>query len=130
MTIKLTALRLAGAALFAVSLAACAGQARPPAEPPPSAQSADPGASPETCKAQGGTIQPVGMMGREYCVIPYKDGGKTCANDEDCEGECWVSGVAAGPNPDVHGTCQPTNMPFGCNSRLDKGVVSPVLCVD
>ena len=77
-----------------------------------------------------GAIQPAGLMGRDYCVIPYKDAGKTCANDADCEGQCWISGVAAGPNPDVRGQCQPTNMPFGCNASLDKGVVSPVLCVD
>lgn len=131
MSVRMIA-RRASAVLLAALLAACAAPAKDKgaAEAPSVSAPAEAGPSAADCAAKGGAIQPAGLMGRDYCVIPYKDAGKTCANDADCEGQCWISGVAAGPNPDVRGQCQPTNMPFGCNASLDKGVVSPVLCVD
>jgi hypothetical protein len=84
----------------------------------------------ESCATQGGTLQPVGITGRQACVIRYKDAGKTCTDGSQCEGDCWAGPKAYAEDEKVTGTCQPTNMPFGCHSRVTNGRGGPVLCVD
>ena len=129
---------LFAAALFALTLSACTAPATTVVEPPSAPEttsSADMPPEPTAgekadCAKQGGEMKRVGLMGNYACVIPYKDANKVCANDSDCEGACWISGHAAGPDAKARGFCQPTNMPFGCYGTLDKGVVSPTLCVD
>lgn len=84
----------------------------------------------ENCARVGGYIQRVGLLGREACVVEYKDKGKPCTDGSQCEGDCWGQSRQYAPGEKAAGTCQPTNMPFGCHSRIDNGVASPVLCVD
>ena len=84
----------------------------------------------ENCARLGGYVQRVGLLGREACVVTYKDAGKACTDGSQCEGDCWGEARPFAPGEPAKGTCQPTNMPFGCNSRVNNGVASPVLCVD
>ena len=117
-----------GIAGVALALAACAAPAEPPPAPPPSAHDFEGDA---VCKAHNGEIRPVGVGGHvRRCVIPYRDAGKSCSNDADCEGACWITGVPEGPNSKARGTCQPSNMVFGCYAILNKGVVGHEVCYD
>lgn len=84
----------------------------------------------ENCARLGGYVQRVGLLGREACVVEYKDKGKPCTDGSQCEGDCWAEPRRYAPDEPATGTCQPTNMPFGCNARIENGVASPVLCVD
>jgi hypothetical protein len=84
----------------------------------------------ENCARLGGYVQRVGLLGREACVVEYKDKGKPCTDGSQCEGDCWGEARNYAPDEPAVGKCQPTNMPFGCNSRVTNGVASPVLCVD
>lgn len=106
-------------------LAACADE---PAQTASSAPREKP--TLENCARLGGYVQRVGLLGREACVVPYKDAGKACTDGSQCEGDCWGEARPYAPGELATGKCQPTNMPFGCNSRIDNGVASPVLCVD
>jgi putative hemolysin len=116
--------------LTAFSLSACT-MAEPSAPPGPASGQKTVASATEDCKKKGGDLLAVGMMGREHCVIPFKDAGKACNDGSQCEGDCWAkSPRETAKDGKAAGTCQPTNMPFGCNSRLDNGVASPVLCVD
>ncbi|BCW87682.1 hypothetical protein sos41_08120 [Alphaproteobacteria bacterium SO-S41] len=128
-----------GFAVLGLALAGCTAPAKtsiPAPSSPETSSEAPVGPPPPTaaeqaeCDEQGGEVKRVGLMGAYACVIPYTDAGKVCANDSDCEGACWISGHPAGPDPKARGTCQPTNMPFGCYGTLDKAVVTPEMCAD
>lgn len=84
----------------------------------------------ENCARLGGYVQRVGLLGREACVVEYKDKGKACTDGSQCLGDCWGEARRFAPGETATGTCQPTNMPFGCHARIENGVASPVLCVD
>lgn len=82
------------------------------------------------CQAAGGTLQRLGRLQREQCVIPYADAGKVCSRKSDCSGQCLATGeVAAGSA--VTGTCQrDVRQNFGCRQRIDDGKAQGTLCVD
>jgi hypothetical protein len=112
------------AAVLVLALAACADEQVQTVDAPREAPNL------ENCARLGGYVQRVGLLGREACVVPYKDAGKTCTDGSQCEGDCWGEARPYAPGVKAVGKCQPTNMPFGCNSRISDGVASPVLCVD
>lgn len=80
----------------------------------------------QTCKAQGGSWQPVCMLGRNYCILSYADAGKACTDSSQCQGKCLVV-------PDriqTTGQCQLNNNPCGCFSTMEHGQPQPGLCID
>ena len=82
------------------------------------------------CQAAGGTLQRLGRLQREQCVIPYADAGQACSRKSDCSGQCLATGdVAAGSA--VTGTCQrDVRQNFGCRQRIDDGKAQGTICVD
>lgn len=104
---------------------------RPPPGPP-STPAHVPGPTPEDekeCKARGGRIQAVCMLGSFECVIRYRDGGKRCTDKRDCTGECWYEGPRPIP-AQAAGVCQRTSDPCGCHARVIGGKVQPTMCLD
>lgn len=111
---------LASASLALSLLAACA----PAPAPQPAAQSAD-----ASCAARGGTLQPVGRLQRQTCVVPYADAGKTCSDKADCQGACIAEGNLEAQGA-VTGQCQKTNVQFGCYAKIVDGKATGAICVD
>ncbi len=112
---------LATASLALSLLAACAPAAQAPA---PSAQSAD-----ASCAARGGTMQPVGRLQRQTCVVPYADAGKTCSDKADCQGACIAEGNLEAQGATT-GQCQKTNVQFGCYAKIVGGKATAAICID
>ncbi|MBB35477.1 MAG: hypothetical protein CME88_04260 [Hirschia sp.] len=86
----------------------------------------------EACAAKNGEIRQEGMLGLFRCTVAYSDGGKTCSDSSDCEGECRDADNTdhqAAPGT-VVGKCQPTDSPFGCFTRIEGGQTTGTLCVD
>ncbi|WP_430370716.1 hypothetical protein [Stenotrophomonas geniculata] len=82
------------------------------------------------CQAAGGTLQRLGRLQREQCVIPYADAGKDCSRKSDCMGQCLAGGeVTVGSV--ATGTCQrDVRQNFGCRQRIDEGKAQGTICVD
>ncbi len=82
------------------------------------------------CQAAGGTLQRLGRLQREQCVIPYADAGKACSRRSDCTGQCLAGPeVAAGRYRWRH--CQrDVRQNFGCRQRIDDGKAQGTICVD
>ncbi|WP_414493338.1 hypothetical protein [Stenotrophomonas maltophilia] len=130
-------LRLCTSLILTALLAAC-GSAPPVADTPapagapttPEAAEAYREARDVDCRAAGGTLQRLGRLQREQCVIPYADAGKACSRRSDCTGQCLAGGeVAAGST--ATGTCQrDVRQNFGCRQRIDEGKVQGTICVD
>ncbi|MDV3433832.1 hypothetical protein WAB97_009915 [Stenotrophomonas maltophilia] len=82
------------------------------------------------CQAAGGTLQRLGRLQREQCVIPYADAGKVCSRRSDCSGQCLATGEVAAGSP-ATGTCQrDASQTFGCRQRIDDGKAQGTICVD
>jgi hypothetical protein len=109
---------------------ALAGCAAPPVETVSTAS-----LDPQQCAAQGGLMAKRGMVGITMCVVPFKDGGKTCSGSVDCQGKCFAS-TAIGWREHPIGTpakgkCQYENTEFGCMARVEHGrIASQFLCTD
>jgi hypothetical protein len=91
-----------------------------------------PGPTPEDekeCKARGGKIQSVCMMGSLECVVRHRDGGKRCADKSECTGDCIYEGPQPAPARGA-GVCQRTSDPCGCRARVIGGNIQPTMCVD
>ena len=86
-------------------------------------------AAQKQCVALGGTLQQAGRMGRYACYAQYADGGKTCSDSSECDGDCRAIGDAQ-TGQAAKGQCTPDNVPFGCYAEVENGVVGPYLCVD
>lgn len=82
------------------------------------------------CQAAGGTLQRLGRLQREQCVIPHADAGKACSRKSDCTGQCLATGeVAAGSA--ATGRCQrDASQNFGCRQRIEDGKALGTICVD
>lgn len=125
-------LRSCAVLVLAALLAACSSA--PPiadaAAPTPEASEAYREARDVDCQAAGGTLQRLGRLQREQCVIPYADAGKTCSRKSDCIGQCLATGeVVAGVV--ATGTCQrDASQNFGCRQRIDDGKAQGTICVD
>jgi len=112
---------LATASLTLALLAACAPTA---AGPVPVAQT-----EAATCAARGGAMQPVGRMQRLTCVTPYADAGKICRDKADCQGSCILEGNVETTGA-VAGTCQKTDVQFGCFAKVVDGKATGAICID
>lgn len=112
--------------------AACAQSAPEPqvsvGERPNAGQSAPPDA--QLCSSQGGEVRRVCMLGRQMCVVPYPDAGKTCSDSSECGGRCLYDGDAVQPGTPVTGYCQKDNDPCGCFSEVEDGKLGGGLCID
>jgi hypothetical protein len=122
----------------ALALSACAFLAPPEAPAPqtPAYQRVDIAGEAATaaeraaCAGVGGSISRAGLLGREHCLQTYPDAGKTCSGESDCLGTCRHEPDASAMGKAATGTCQVTDVPFGCYAMVEGGIVSPVLCVD
>jgi len=122
----------------ALALSACAFLAPPEAPAPqtPAYQRVDIAGEAATaaeraaCEGVGGSISRAGLLGREHCLQTYPDAGKTCSGESDCLGTCRQEPDASAMGKAATGTCQVTDVPFGCYAMVEGGIVSPVLCVD
>lgn len=82
------------------------------------------------CQAAGGTLQRLGRLQREQCVIPYADAGKACSRKSDCTGQCLAAGEAVAGDV-ASGTCQrDASQNFDCRQRIDDGKAQGTICVD
>ena len=110
----------------ALILASCApsgptdaGSTKPPLNPT------------QACEANGGTYRQVCLMGDWTCVMPYKDAGKRCTDNDQCDGkQCRY--LASNPPPQdgtAVGECRRNSDPCGCFTMLVKGIPQG-LCVD
>ena len=93
---------------------------------PTAAQTAD-------CTARGGTYRQGGLGGYWLCITPYADGGKRCADSDDCLGDCLATdepAVSPAEGRARPGVCAADSYPFGCRGRVEDGRAGPVLCAD
>lgn len=90
------------------------------------------------CEGQGGTFGYVGLARAESCRIPTSDGGKECASDSDCEGNCMANltegqqaALGRGESVDnVRGYCSQYPDVVGCVSFVENGRATPEICID
>lgn len=106
-------------------------QAPAPSTPVSDSVKAAAASDPAACAALNGTIRPICRMQRMSCVIAFRDAGRTCSNDTDCEGKCLLTDDApTDPNTTVTGQCQANSNPCGCRSEVNGGKVTTTICVD
>ena len=122
-------MRFAALAALGLTLAAC--QPAPPADGPTPERPEVPTTA-AACRAAGGTWGPQGLLGREQCVMPMPDAGKSCRDGDDCVGDCraGLDQGGAAPGDPMTGKCQATTSPFGCYTRVEDGKAEGMLCVD
>jgi len=87
------------------------------------------------CKASGGKVEKVGMVGTPACVIPAADAGKTCSDSSECQGRCLVEDWEGDRPPPIgtksKGMCEASNLTFGCIAEVRRGrIATPFVCVD
>lgn len=122
---------LAIAAFLALVACTPAGETTKPSQDMVSAESAAAITDPAECAAKGGSIRPVCRKQTPTCVLVYKDVGKECSDDADCEGKCLLAGdPPTDPNAKVTGQCQAESDPCGCNTEIKGGKAQATLCVD
>lgn len=130
-------LRFLASLALAVLLSACSSTppaadaaAQPAAADTPEATEAYQEARDVDCQAAGGTLQRLGRLQREQCVIPYADAGKACSRKSDCTGQC-LAGPEVAAGSAASGTCQrDVRQNFGCRQRIDDGKAQGTICVD
>lgn len=81
------------------------------------------------CEIKGGSYGPAGMLGADYCTMPYADAGMSCTDNAQCEGLC-LAGRFDAAGYQGSGLCQADDNPFGCHSSIVNGEIQPGLCVD
>ena len=83
----------------------------------------------EACRAVGGEVRPICMMGTRQCVVTFADAGRTCRDSDDCQGDCRIAaGTEAGRV--MTGQCQASSNPCGCFATVEDGRAGPSLCAD
>lgn len=111
MKTRLKVLSVFGAIALIAGIAACVPQT--------TTKATDASGSPEAaCAATGGKLL-AGLAG-PVCANATKDAGKACTSNDQCETFCLAETK----------TCAPTSPYLGCFATLDKGVQTPMLCVD
>lgn len=111
--------------VLALVLAACAPVEQ--AGPSPQAEAAN---TESACAARGGRWERVGRAQTFQCVITYADAGRVCTDGAACQsGRCLGAPDLSG-RANVSGQCQPTNMMFGCYTRIVNGRAEAAICVD
>lgn len=81
------------------------------------------------CADRGGFVERAGLLGAERCTIQFHDGGQSCSDSSQCQGQCRAD-VGTPMGSPVSGVCQKTDNPFGCFSEVTQGQAGPGLCVD
>ncbi len=83
------------------------------------------------CQQQGGNLQRAGLMGCYTCIVEYADGGKTCSDSSECQGDCLnYDDFIPTDKINQTGQCAKDNSPFGCYQVIEKGVAKSAMCVD
>ncbi len=127
-------------AAFAIA-AACAPTpaqpapgARPAEAAPPAAAGRPPAAAPAadeaSCRTAGGDWRPICRMQKPACVITYKDGGKSCSDGSQCQGDCVAEITIAAAVTPATGKCSTSSDPCGCKTLITDGKTAATLCVD
>ena len=92
----------------------------------------------ETCEAQKGEWGRFGLSIKEQCNLPTSDAGKTCSNQDECEGACLVDLSQEGQDRvteqkeiiETNGRCTSWLFTYGCNAYVEDGKVAEILCTD
>lgn len=84
----------------------------------------------EECLAVGGNWIHLGLPGTpKRCDLKAKDGGKSCTDSSQCQGECMApSGASEGQK--MNGACSDYILNFGCARRVENGKVGIEICAD
>lgn len=89
------------------------------------------------CEDAGGLWDSFGLFPRKICRVPTRDGGRACADTEECEGTCLASLTREQVDLlrkhmtlRMLGTCTPHVPVFGCMAMVERGIVSRMLCLD
>jgi hypothetical protein len=96
---------------------------------------------PETeaqCREFGGRWGPVGIFPQPICRVPTRDGGRTCGDNDECEGMCLADLTPAERDRlrrervtlSKLGHCTPYLQVFGCLPIVKKGQVTGLTCRD
>lgn len=91
----------------------------------------------QACEAAGGTWKPAGLFPKPICTVPTRDAGRTCADNEECEGYCLaalsrsqIDLVRQHRSLAIQGACT-VHMPvFGCMAIVRQGLVRSIKCLD
>ena len=84
----------------------------------------------DQCRAEGGSVQGVGMFGTPACVKPFPDADKVCSDKSQCQGLCKAPD-AAEVGIRSTGTCQKDTHDFyGCYNEVKQGAVVAGMCFD
>ena len=84
----------------------------------------------KSCTENGGVWERRGMLQRENCTMPTRDGGKPCTSSSQCELRCRALGRPVPSDVEIVGECARNNNPFGCHSFVENGRFIQGPCVD
>lgn len=92
----------------------------------------------ETCEAQEGEWGRFGLVIKEQCNLTTSDAGKTCANQNECEGACIVELSEEDQDRitkqneviETNGKCTSWLLTYGCNAYVKDGKVDSIMCLD
>ena len=85
----------------------------------------------QDCFTQGGEWRKPGPWPMETCMIPYKDGGKTCFAGLQCEArDCLFSSGPSNKAVFATGKCPKYQIYFGCIQKVHFGITDKVICLD
>lgn len=84
--------------------------------------------SEQNCASAGGLWTRGGMAHTLSCILPAKDGGKSCTDRSQCQYGCNYWGQPVGPDVPVAGVCEFSNRPLGCYAPVVDGKVGFRIC--
>ena len=92
----------------------------------------------ETCEMRGGEWGPIGIFPEEECNLPTSDSGKTCSNQDECEGACLADLSQKEEDKIIKqkevierkGKCTSWLINVGCGAHVNNGKIDGILCAD
>ncbi len=81
------------------------------------------------CIMEGKVIAAVGMFATPSCISLYSDGGKTCTDSTDCEGDC-TSREVLDTGIKASGFCQVGYGDPSCYNLINQGITEHAVCSD
>ncbi len=85
----------------------------------------------EDCFKQDGEWRKPGLLPKETCMIPYKDGGKLCFAGLQCEArDCVYSSGPSNKTLVATGFCPKYQIYFGCIAKVHFGITDKMICID
>jgi len=92
----------------------------------------------EACEAQSGEWGRFGLTIKEQCNLPTSDAGKTCSNQNECEGACIVELSEEDQDRitkqneviETNGKCTTWLLTYGCDAYVKDGKVEEIICAD